>query len=238
MIDCVNSIRSYGKKIYGNKTVIFDKKMQKKRELYNFIISNMENALMHENFKIHYQPKVNLRSGELAGFEALVRWVKDDGEIISPNDFIPIFETNEFISRLDYYIFSKVCMFIKDNFQMVIKNIENLREIGFIVSMDDFGSGLSSLNRLKDIDVDVLKLDKLFIEDTLDSERGVYIIENIIKMSENLNIETVAEGIETKNQAELLKNLGCNIAQGYYFSKPIPEENVINYFLEYERTCF
>lgn len=290
MIDCVNSARVDGKKIYGNKTVIFDKEMQKKRELYNFIITNMEHALIYENFKVYYQPKVDLNSGKLVGFEALVRWVKDNGEIIPPNDFIPIFETNEFISRLDYYIFSKVCVFISenitkhniprisvnlsgitilksdvvntlihilefydlepkhleleitesamiDNFQSLANKVYELRKVGFVVSMDDFGSGLSSLNRLKDIHFDIIKIDKLFIENTLESERGVYIIENIIRMSKYLDLLIVAEGIETENQAKLLKKLGCNIAQGYYFAKPMPEENVIEYFSEYEKTC-
>ncbi|MGL5256270.1 MAG: EAL domain-containing protein [Proteocatella sp.] len=290
MIDCVNSARIDGKKIYGNKTVIFDKGMQKKRELYNFIISNMEQALIHEKFKIHYQPKVDLKSKELVGFEALVRWVGDDGKIIVPDKFIPIFETNEFISKLDYYIFDKVCMFISknfseyniprisvnlsgitilksdvvnnlvkilesygldtkaieleitesamiENFKNLVNKVSKLREMGFIISMDDFGSGLSSLSRLKDIHFDIIKIDRLFIENTLESERGIYIIENIIKVSKHLDVITVAEGIETEKQADLLKKLGCDIAQGYYFSKPMPEENVIKYFLEYEKTC-
>lgn len=290
MIDCVNSARIDGKKIYGNKIVVFDKEMQKKRELYNFIISNMEHALSYENFKVYYQPKVDLKSGGLVGFEALVRWVKYNGEIIPPNDFIPIFETNEFISRLDYYIFRKVCIFISenitkysiprisvnlsgitilksdvvnnllnilkdydleskhleleitesamiDNFQSLANKVDELRQVGFIVSMDDFGSGLSSLNRLKDIHFDIIKIDKLFIENTLESERGIYIIENIIRMSKYLDLLTVAEGIETENQAKLLKKLGCNIAQGYYFAKPMPEDSVIEYFSKYKKTC-
>lgn len=288
IIDCVNSARKNEKKIYGNKTVVFDKDMQQKRELYSFIISNMEYALMYENFKVYYQPKVDLNSRELVGFEALVRWIKPDGGIIPPNEFVPIFETNEFISKLDYYVFDKVCMFISKNFSKynipriainlsgitilksdvvnnlvkilesygldtkdieleitesaMIENFENLvnkvtklREKGFIISMDDFGSGLSSLNRLKDIHFDIIKIDKLFIENTLESERGIYIIENIIRMSKHLNVITVAEGIETENQAKLLKKLGCDMAQGYYFARPMPEENMINYFLKYEK---
>ena len=117
---------------------------------------------------------------------------------------------------------------IIENFEQVISQVEKLRQLGFSISMDDFGSGVSSLNRLKDINVDVLKLDRGFINSNLGKDKGSAIMKAIIDMSKKLNVEIIAEGIETKEQSYLLKELGCNTGQGYYFNKPLDK----NSFLE------
>lgn len=111
----------------------------------------------------------------------------------------------------------------------VISNIEkakiaekSVHELGFIVSMDDFGTGYSSFSMLKNINIDVLKMDKTFFDEIIENQRGRTIIEAIVKMCKDLKIVTVAEGIETKEQLDYLKHIGCDMAQGYYFSKPIP----------------
>lgn len=98
---------------------------------------------------------------------------------------------------------------------------ENVRKLGFIVSMDDFGTGYSAFNILKDIEIDILKIDKTFFDNLENNKRAQIIIETIVKMCKRLNIKTVAEGIETKGQVEFLKKIGCDIVQGYYFSKAI-----------------
>lgn len=102
------------------------------------------------------------------------------------------------------------------------KSAENVKKLGFVVSMDDFGTGYSSFNILKDIEIDILKMDKTFFENLEENKRAQIIIEAIIKMCNKLKIKTVAEGIETKSQINFLKKVGCDIVQGYYFSKPIP----------------
>lgn len=99
---------------------------------------------------------------------------------------------------------------------------ENVKKLGFIVSMDDFGTGYSSFNILKDIEIDILKIDKTFFYKLEENRRAQIIIDTIIKMCKRLKIKTVAEGIETKGQINFLRNIGCDIVQGYYFSKPIP----------------
>lgn len=102
------------------------------------------------------------------------------------------------------------------------KMLEKLREIGFSISMDDFGSGYSSLNILKELPIDELKLDRIFLQDSEDKERGDAIITKVMELSKCLNIKTVTEGVETAVQAEFLKNAGCDIAQGYYYARPMP----------------
>ena len=113
----------------------------------------------------------------------------------------------------------------------VVHNVElakeaekNVHKLGFIVSMDDFGTGYSSFSMLKNINIDVLKMDKSFFDDVLESRRGKIIIEAIIEMSHKLNMKVVAEGIETKEQVEYLKNVKCDMIQGYYFEKPMTIE--------------
>lgn len=98
---------------------------------------------------------------------------------------------------------------------------EAVKKLGFVVSMDDFGTGYSSFNILKDIEIDILKIDKEFFKDLENNKRAQIIIETIIEMCKKLRIKTVAEGIETKEQVNFLKKVGCDIIQGYYFSKPI-----------------
>ena len=113
----------------------------------------------------------------------------------------------------------------------VVHNVElakeaekNVHKLGFIVSMDDFGTGYSSFSMLKNINIDVLKMDKSFFDDVLESRRGKIIIEAVIEMSHKLNMKVVAEGIETKEQVEYLKNVKCDMIQGYYFEKPMTIE--------------
>lgn len=101
---------------------------------------------------------------------------------------------------------------------------ESVKKLGFIVSMDDFGTGYSSFNILKDIEIDILKIDKAFFDNLESNKRAQIIIEAIVQMCKKLGIKTVAEGIETKGQLQFLKDIGCDIVQGYYFSKPIPIE--------------
>ena len=119
---------------------------------------------------------------------------------------------------------------IVENFELISSQVEKLRQLGFSISMDDFGSGISSLNRLKDINVDVLKLDRVFINSNLGINKGSSIMESIIKMGKNLNLEIVAEGIETKEQLQILQQLGCDIGQGYYFNKPLDKNEFLKQY--------
>ncbi len=116
---------------------------------------------------------------------------------------------------------------------LVAKNAaESVKKLGFIVSMDDFGTGYSSFNILKDIEIDILKMDKTFFKDLEKNERARIIIETIVKMCKRLQIKTVAEGIETKGQMDFLKQVECDVVQGFYFSKPLTIQEFEEKFLK------
>lgn len=112
-----------------------------------------------------------------------------------------------------------------DNPEVFIESVDRLKQSGFVIEMDDFGSGYSSLNTLKDIDIDVLKLDMKFLSDSNRIEKSKTIISSVINMAEALGLPVIAEGVETKQQAETLLSYGCKYMQGYYFSKPVPAED-------------
>ena len=253
----------------------------------------MEEALENGEFKVFYQPKIDIKTNKITSCEALVRWFRE-GRVISPNKFIPLFEKNRFIIKLDKYIFQKACEdiqyinkllkeknclknynpktkcnnssfitasiniskehFAYDNFIMeyydmvkqtnvprelieleitesasVYKGIDlkqitkDMKQKGFTIALDDFGTGYSSLNMLQDLSIDVLKIDKSFI-DRIDESN---LVKYIIDMAKDFNIKTVAEGVETKEQVDILKNMGCDMAQGYYYSKPLNLEDFV-----------
>jgi len=147
---------------------------------------------------------------------------------ISPKDFYMMDVPAEIIALADKYELDRKrlrleiteTMMMQDS-EEKIKTIDRLRDAGFIVEMDDFGSGYSSLNMLKDMPVDVLKLDMVFLKDDADSERNKKIMSLIINLAKSLDVKVIAEGVETADQADMLTNMGCDIFQGYYFAKPI-----------------
>ena len=113
---------------------------------------------------------------------------------------------------------------VMNNASEHIKTINRLRKDGFTVEMDDFGSGYSSLNMLKDMPVDILKIDMVFLSKTDDYKKSKIILNSIIDMANNLDMPQITEGVETKEQFDMLKEMGCKLFQGYYFSKPVPLE--------------
>ena len=239
------------------------------------IENEMQNALDSHEFCVYFQPKVSLGDTPyLMGAEALVRWIKND-TIVSPAKFIPLFEKNGFIVKLDYYIMEQVCGKIKaweslgykdilvsvnmsrvhltdpafpdtlksicddyaistsrieieitesaafESLEVLTKVFDKLKKLGFHISIDDFGSGYSSLNMLKDLPADVLKIDRAFLTESANNKRANDIISYVIKMARSLGMETICEGIETDDQVNLLRNLGCDMAQGYYYARPM-----------------
>lgn len=260
-------------------------------ESKNKIIENRKiedsfmNSIKNNEFEVWYQPKFNMKTNELYGAEALVRWRKEDGTIISPAKFIPIFENSGQIIDLDEFIIETVFKNIKEmrelglnikpvsinlsrvniynmeilekikelsekykirgsdisfevtesalieNNKSINKLIRKLHKLGFKVDMDDYGVGTSTLNSLFASDFDTLKLDKSFI-DYIGNEKMDTIIKSTIRMATELNMKIIAEGVETKEQVEFLINNNCNIAQGYYFSKPLSKENYFKLYKE------
>lgn len=242
------------------------------------IVNRMEDALNNGEFQVYYQPQVSITDDGVIGAEALARWIKADGKMIYPDEFIPVFEENGFITRLDLYIFEEVCKHIRKwlnqgkticrvsvnvsqvhlrnekfylqyldimkkydipsqyieleltestifkNKTQMISLMCSLKDAGIKIAMDDFGSGYSSLNLMKDLPIDYLKLDKEFFNTSLDSTRGKAVVKSIAEMACKLQIAVVAEGVETREQVEFLRGINCGIVQGYYYYKPMPLE--------------
>lgn len=109
-----------------------------------------------------------------------------------------------------------------DDVTELFKQMNRLKEAGFVIQMDDFGSGYSSLNMLRKAPVDVLKIDRFFLDEIMSTERGKIIVETSVRMAKQLGLIVVAEGVETKEQLEFLRGVNCDTAQGFYFSKPVP----------------
>lgn len=247
----------------------------KEKEIQN----KMHLALEHEEFVVYLQPKYELKGDTICGAEALVRWMDPDKGLIPPDDFIPIFEKNKFIIKLDQYVFEKVCKTLRqwidngvtpipisfnlsrihldtpnfldyfieiykkydipsnliefeltetlvfENMDALLSIINRIHDIGFSCSLDDFGSGYSSLNMLKDIPVDILKLDKgFFINNGKENINSHFIIESVIDLAKKLKMQIISEGIESASQLDFLKRSNCDMVQGYVFSRPIPIE--------------
>lgn len=238
----------------------------------------MDSALCHHEFKVYYQPKINLSTGELRGAEALVRWNRPGHGLVPPDSFIPLFEENEFIIPLDYYVLENVCFqlreridkgkkvcpvsvnfsrvhfnkdvlpnvlletvnnynispslieveitesILSENDQFLLSILNKIKKYGFRISMDDFGSGLSSLNMLSTMPFHSLKIDKDFFHTNAASIRERIVISNIVRMALELEMEVICEGVETKEQEKFLQSIHCNTAQGYFYSKPLPLE--------------
>jgi EAL domain-containing protein (putative c-di-GMP-specific phosphodiesterase class I) len=118
-----------------------------------------------------------------------------------------------------------------NDYEKVLARFEEIRKLNFPMAMDDFGAGYSSLNTLRELQVDVLKIDRLFLQESDTSERGRKIIQNIIRMSKEIDIEVVCEGVETKNQHDFLQENGCDYIQGYFYAKPMPYDDYIERYL-------
>ncbi len=263
------------KSIKGNalqNVGIYSEVLSKNLDNRHFVEDRMEYALKTGEFTIYLQPKYSISDGKIVGAEALVRWIHPEKGIIPPMDFVPIFEQNGFITKLDEYVWEKACILLSRWLDMgykpmpisvnisrvhlkserfinvldhlikkynipqylleteITETVDNvnannmIRELknrGYVLLMDDFGSGYSSLNTLKSTPFDVIKIDRAFLSEFMSSDRGKKIISHTISMSKDIGLDLVAEGVETKEQAEFLHNCGCDIAQGYYYSKPI-----------------
>lgn len=260
------------KGIYGKDIAFFESELQKHLLDEQRINETMEAALENNEFKVYYQPKHETITGKIVGAEALVRWIHPEYGFMSPGEFIPLFEKNGFITKLDLYILEQVCKDIQrwkkkkypfvpvsvnvsrrdfleagcidkqvqiidgygiehayihmevteslysENTEIIISQLKRVQELGFMIEMDDFGSGYSSLGLLSSFPLNVIKLDISFVRNFRENE---IVIENVIKMAHRLGLLTVAEGAETNEQVATLKTLGCDFIQGFYFSKPL-----------------
>ncbi len=265
------------KKNYICTYAYYEEKMMADLERESKIAQEMLPALVNGQFVVYYQPKYETKTNYPNGAEALIRWKHPQKGMISPAEFIPIFEKNGFITKLDHFVWEEVCKFLSNcrklgiplapisvnvsrmnlyNPQIVahlkgliekydvpveMLNLEitetaytenpivmhqaiaDLRDLGFVVMMDDFGSGYSSLNMLKDLSMDVLKVDMKFLPEKM-TARAERILASIVRMAKWLEMQVVVEGVEKTEQVRFLQQVGADYIQGYFYAKPMPEE--------------
>lgn len=264
------------------KEDVFQEKLQIQQ-----IEKNFQDALMNEEFKVYIQPKVDLRNGFIYSGEALVRWQHSLYGLISPGTFIPIFETNGMLEKLDTFILEQtlktlqkwrhlydkdICISINvsrsyifnegyidglldilskydilpqqieieitettalNHKEELISILEKLKKHHLRIALDDFGSGYSSLNMLKDLPIDVVKIDQEFFRTNTETyTRSRIIIEEVIELCHKLDITVVAEGVETQEQNDFLKTHDCDYIQGYYYFKPMPLDEFETMFIK------
>ncbi len=244
----------------------------------------LRRALDENQFEVHYQPKVALDSGDIIGFEALLRWHDPEIGMVMPNDFIPIAEESGLIVKIGAWVLTEVCrqlaewrdnglivlpvainlsvqqlreadlagtvrtsldsagidaslleleitesMLLGDG-QKVRATLNSLRVSGVQIAIDDFGTGYSSLSYLRRLPVDILKIDRAFVENIEADEEDAALAEAIVAMARALRLTVVAEGVETPGQREILASWGCDAYQGFVFSPAVPASEVHGLF--------
>ncbi|EGB93586.1 putative sensory box/GGDEF domain/EAL domain protein [Clostridium sp. D5] len=276
---------------YGKYFAEYDDMLRNMMLKKQAITDCMESALDQKQFQVYYQPKYRISDEKMAGAEALVRWKHPEWGMQSPAEFIPLFEENGFITKLDQFVWDKVCSDMKEwdakgfpqiavsvnvsradiynadlagilketvkkyglpaarlhleitesayteNPKQIIDMVSLLRDIGFVIEMDDFGSGYSSLNMLNEMPIDILKLDMKFIRSETAKPNSQGILQFIIDLARWMHLDVVAEGVETAEQLERLRQIGCDYVQGYYFARPMPCEEFKALLEEYSSTA-
>lgn len=287
VIDRAKLAKRYITDEYVQPYMVYDHSMQVVYIDKAKLAGELQEGIAKEQFKVYYQPVIDIKTGKIASAEALIRWIHPDKGFISPALFIPALEENGHISELDFYVLKKVWQFINDRcennkfvvpisvnlswmdfydeimMEKILKEMDRFRENGrehmarFEITetsyaairenrsgileslriknakilLDDFGSGFSSFGMLQDYDFDILKIDMSFIRKIGENPKTKSIVHSIIGMAHEIGIKTVAEGVETEEQVSFLRQSGCDYIQGYYYSKPLPEEEFVE-FLE------
>lgn len=271
--------KSLGPNNYSFHSVAMSKTIQRRIALEAWMIGGFSN----NEFTVFYQPKVDVKTGEVLGMEALLRWFSPELGAVSPEEFIGVAEHTGFIEQLGLFVFKEAVGTLAelnrklakpisiavnlspiqfrnsgfvDNLQNVIEHegvdaslieleitenvllnenqsvvevLKSVTDLGMKISMDDFGTGYSSLSYLQKYPFDVIKIDQLFVMNMLNSSKERELVNAIILMAHALDLHVVAEGVETEDQLTLLKQMQCDIAQGYLMSKPIPKHELIKF---------
>ncbi len=262
---------------------IFNEMMQECLVLDEIMEKELRKAKFsnYDEFHLEYQPLLDLKTNQIVGTEALIRWKNEELGKVTPIQFINIAEKSQQIIPLGKWIMETACLFIKklehenfdnvkvfinisvvqilaesfmkdllntiehtcinpqnlgieitessfmENYEIVNEKLNALREMGISISLDDFGTGYSSLSYLKNLNIDLLKIDKSFVENIVKEDSDEIFIKSIILLAGQLNLKVIAEGVETSVQKNYLTAKNCDIMQGYLFSKPLLAENMI-----------
>lgn len=263
----------------GTEIIFYTDKMHDDLSWGNYIKAYVETAIEQDEFVVYLQPKFDIKTEKIKGAEALIRWNYKNRELLPPYRFIPYFEKDGVIDKIDDLVLKKICKAMErwkkegkplypvsvnlsrtrmyddilidkltgivdsygvdhhlidfeltesatyDNMERMLSVLRELRDRGYKISMDDFGTGYSSLSLLTQMPIDTLKIDKSFVDKiAVDAERkeDTILLRHIITLAKELGFVCLAEGAESRVQIDRLRDLGCEIIQGYYYSKPIP----------------
>ena len=286
-IDYANITRKSIGQTVSNEIAVYNEAFVRQKSLQSKILAKMEPSLENGDFQIWMQPKVDLKTGKLCGAEALSRWMNNGTVCFYPDEFIPIFENNGFITSLDLYVLETVCknmarwesmgwndmvrisinLSVMDimregvvdsikrivnryhvdyrllefeltetgyfqNFNTAAYVMKQLQDSGFFTSVDDFGSGYSVMNMLINMSANVIKIDRAFMLNSIRTKAGCTLLERIIGIVHELGYCVLCEGIETQEQLDLLRDMGCDEGQGYFFAKPMPLEEYFNTYCQ------
>ncbi|GAA0856190.1 putative bifunctional diguanylate cyclase/phosphodiesterase [Aliiglaciecola litoralis] len=288
LIRCSDIAMYQAKSLGGNSYQIFDESMSQRAIDKVALEDEARGALVNDNFSFALQPQIELDTGKLVGFEALLRWEHPERGFVSPGYFIPILESTEFMLTLGYWCIESAFKLLKKfntygypNLKIAINLagiqfldpdlipyleekikdtklkpelleleltertlvsdvekttaiMQQLIDKGFIISIDDFGTGYSSLSYLKRMPAHYIKIDQAFIDGMVNNDADKQIVNSTVAMVQNLNMQVIAEGIEQQIQVDMLKDIGCDMAQGYFIARPIPEAIL---FDELEKYC-
>ena len=278
---------------YRSSCALYDSALHENEIFEERLLESFDAAIREKQFLVYFQPKFDIRPEKpvLASAEALVRWVHPELGFIQPDKFIPLFEKNGLIPRLDEYVWRETAAHIRDwknrlgvsvpvsvnvsrvdmfdtdlagtltellrengltpadllleitesaytrDSSQIIERVNQLRGLGFHIEMDDFGTGYSSLSMISELPIDALKLDMIFIRTAFAGNRSTRLIEIIIDIADFLGVPVIAEGVETEEQMTALREMGCDLVQGYYFSRPVPGEAFEEFLLAGRRTA-
>ena len=278
-IDKANLAKGHIHQSHKSLYCVFEEHMRQQNIYAKHLENEMEEALLDGQFCIYLQPQVDFETNRVVSAEALVRWNHPRDGMIPPDQFLPVFEKNGFINRLDFYVWEESIKMIErwrkegkcmvpiainlsridvqndnlvtelrelmdkysiesrwikaeltesiciDSDELLLERMQELKQLGLKIAVDDFGSGYSSLHLLKEMPIDILKLDKSFLNVELNMDmRTEIVIRDIVNMGKHLELQIIAEGVETEEQSNFLKEIGCDIAQGYYYGRPMPIE--------------
>lgn len=267
----------YSAKAAGRGTFrYFEPEMDRRIQARQSLEHDLRAAVGANQFQLHFQPTVNVKTGEISGFEALLRWQHPVRGMVSPAEFIPIAEETGLIHALGRWVLRQACAeaagwsppvmvavnlsavqfrnpdlveevssalaetrldprrleleitesLLLDQSRAVVETLRRISEFGVKIAMDDFGTGYSSLSYLRRFPFDKIKIDQAFTRAINKDQDAVPIVRAIIALGKSLGMLTTAEGVETREQLELLRAEGCHEAQGYLFSRPVPAAGV------------
>lgn len=279
LLQNADAAMSSAKSMGGNLFRFYASEMNERISTRFVMESELRRAIVQDELRVYFQPRVNLASGEMCGAEALVRWQHPERGLVPPSDFIPLAEDTGLILPLGEWVIRSVCRqqrawldaglpvppvavnlsalqfrqenlaqlirhelaanrlearylemeitesTLMDNMDEAVATLHELRATGIKLSLDDFGTGHSSLSRLRRLPIDHLKIDQSFVRNLTTDPEDAAVCLAIIGLAHNLHMTVIAEGVETEGQANYLRQHRCDEMQGYYFSRPLPLGN-------------